>query len=106
MYNRTDSHQNPLQSHSQDGPIAKTTTVPLTAATPAVAMEDDPIHTSPDTMAITTTTTIIMITAITETAIITSTAVLVRVMAGRRIADTVTEVIPIPMPDDEVKVRR
>lgn len=104
IYNRTASHQNHLQSHNQDGPIAKTTAVPLTAATAAVAMEDDLIHTSLDTMDTTTITTI----AITETAIITSTMALVRVMACRRIAGTVTEaIIPIPaMPDDEAKVRR
>lgn len=109
IYNRTGSHQNPPQSHSQDGPIAKTTTDPLTAATAAVAMEDDLIHTYPDTTAITTITPITIAATITETAsIITSTTALVRVMAGRRIADTVTEVtIPIPtMPEDEVKVRR
>jgi hypothetical protein len=64
-----------------------------------VAMGDDSILTSPDT---TDTTTI------TETAISTSTTVLVRVTAGRRLAGTVTEAItPIPvMPDGEVKVPR
>ncbi|PCG95942.1 Hypothetical protein PENO1_070820 [Penicillium occitanis (nom. inval.)] len=100
----TASHQNPPQSHNPDGPIAKSTTVPLTAATAAVVMVDDLIHTSPDTTDITT-----IITTITETAIITLTSVLVRVTAGRRIAGTVTEVIipTIPaMPDDEARVRR
>lgn len=106
IYDRTASHQNLPLYHSQDGQIVKTTTVPLTAAT-AVAMEDDPIHTSPDTTD-TTTLTITTIVITTETAIITSTAALVRVTAGRRIASTVTEVIILipAMPDDEVKVRR
>lgn len=101
IYNRTASRRNRPQAHSQDGRIVEMTTVPLTAATAAVAMEDVSIHTYLDTTAITT--IIPIITAITETAIITSTTALVWVMAGRRIADTVTELIT-PMPDDEVKV--